>query len=647
MTNQETELKKAIYQDKAAMLYGNSVVSVLITLCSSSALVFGFENPEAQKFKTIWWAIMVTLLFCRSVDAIYWHKKKQCQNYDGRKATYRYIAGTFATALMWCLYSLYILEHSDIIELASNIIIVSAMAGGGATLLAANKYASVGYTFIILIPASLALTLSYEDYKFLLGILGLGFGGVLILTSNRSADFTRQALKFKNENEVLVHQMEEQVEQRTEKIFKLSNLDPLTGLLNRTAFLKQLSQQIDSCSALKQKLAVLFIDLDGFKKVNDSIGHEAGDKVLEKTAGRLIKTCPDGGIICRWGGDEFIMALSNTDRVTAMDISKAVIEELSKTHKLKDNRLTIGACIGIAMFPEHSLSSSMLIRLADTAMYHQKKLSPSKAFIFSEQLGNKVSREHRLKAGLSQAIIKKQLRLVFQPIVYSSNKKTCAFEALLRWKFGWEHIQPSEFIGFAEQYGMIKEIGTWVLNEACRIANCWNKERKILVNVNVSVIQLQDDDFITTVEHALRSNQLAPELLNIEITESIIISDEQVIVNINKLQSIGVKVSVDDFGTGYSSLSAIQNLNVNIVKIDRSFVDSIDTNGLSIIKAIMSISNSLNYSVVGEGVETHEQAEKLTALGVHCLQGFYISKPMEYDQIEGFLEQEKSQSDMI
>jgi len=432
--------------------------------------------------------------------------------------------------------------------------------------------------------------------------------------------------------------MEKKVAHRTEQIYELSNIDPLTGLLNRTAFSHQLEQELNAAKYSNQRLALLFIDLDEFKKVNDTIGHETGDKLLTRTAKRLEKACPKKGILCRWGGDEFIMALPDTDRTAALDQSTLIIKQLSKPHKFNDNRLSVGATIGISMFPEHSLNASMLIRLADTAMYYQKKQSQSQAFVFSEQLGKQVNRQHRLKAGLAQAISKKQLRLVFQPIIRSDDGQPFAFEALLRWKFGQEHIQPIEFITIAEQYGMIKSIGAWVLNEACKIASNWDRGRKLIVNVNVSVIQLKDSDFISIVKQALMDNQFPPELLNLEITESEVISDENVIGNIDKLQSMGVKVSIDDFGTGYSSLSAIQNMDIDIVKIDRSFIDSLDTSGLAIVQAIMNIAESLNYSVIAEGVETTEQAEQLKSLGVHSQQGFYFARPMEYDQIEGFLD---------
>lgn len=581
---------------------------------------------------------MAAIVLIRAVDAVWFHKNLSGKNFNGGYAIRRYITGTLITAVMWSIYSVGMLQYSNTIELASNIIIVSALAGGGASILAAHKSASIAFSTIILIPYSLALVMSFEDYQFLLGVLGLCFGTVMILTSNKSANFTRQALWFKNENEVLVHHMEDQVEQRTQQIYELSNLDPLTGLLNRTAFLDFLATKLEESHSSQQPLALLFIDLDKFKKINDTVGHEIGDKVLSQTALRLKEFCSGEQLLCRWGGDEFIMVLPNTERTPATKLSDDIIKELSKPYSFNESRQSISATIGIAMYPEHSRDASMLIRLADAAMYYQKDQLSSKAFVFSEQLGKQITREHRLKAGLAQALKKQELRLVFQPIIDSETGSAIAFEALLRWRFGRENIAPTEFIGIAEQYGMIHQIGAWVLNEACKAASSWDRSKNLVVNVNVSVIQLQDDHFIDIVRSALKHHKLPAEFLNIEITESVLASDKEILsYRVDQLKSMGVKVSIDDFGTGYSSLSVIQDLAIDIVKIDRTFIDSLDTKGLPIVKAIMDIASSLNYIVIAEGVENIQQAQRLLSLGVNSQQGFYFAKPMEFNQVDGFL----------
>ncbi len=593
-------------------------------------LVFGFENPEAADFKLLWWAGMMAILAARAIDVIWWKKTQQIKHYDGKKATLRFVFGVNLTALMWCVYSLSVFQSSNNIELACNIIIVSSLAGGASTVLAAHRFTVIVYSFLLLAPFSFALLLSSQVYQSLLGALGLAFSLVMVFTARKAATFTKKALQFKNENEVLVHHMEEQVAQRTQKIYELSSLDPLTGLLNRRTFLNKLSQQIELSKSLNQSLALLFIDLDGFKKINDAIGHEMGDKILSRTGDRLKDFCGKDQISCRWGGDEFIMVFPNTGSTMAQLESKKIIASISKPHEFNDNRLLVSATVGISMFPQHSTEAALLIRLADAAMYYQKKQAPSRAFVFSEELDEQILREHQLKSGLAQALNKQELRLVFQPIVCSKTRQTLGFETLVRWQFGKESIPATEFIDIAEQYGMIQSIGAWVIQEACNIASSWDRSQTLVVSVNVSITQLQDENFLNIVDLAIQNSGLASEQLNIEITESVFASDRDLIFKqVAALQSRGIKVSIDDFGTGYSSLSIIQDLAVDIIKIDQYFVANLDTKGRTIIHAIITIANSLDYLVIAEGVESAAQAKTLSDLGVYCQQGYYYSKPIE------------------
>ncbi|MGY5450404.1 putative bifunctional diguanylate cyclase/phosphodiesterase [Agarivorans sp. MS3-6] len=615
---------------------------ILISIIASSFLVFAFSSPEIAQFKHAWWLLMTSLLLIRLLDLWWWTSQQKNTLFNGRKAIARFITGANITAVMWSLYVLFIVsnEFTSDIDLSTHIIIISAMAGGSATVLAGHKHTAMFYAFILLAPPSTALLLSGEHNKQMLGILGLLFSIVMLVIAKKNALFTEQAMLLKNENAVLVHQMEEQVEQRTNTIYELSNLDPLTNLFNRTAFLRHLRQELTQSQKAHQQLAVLFIDLDGFKKINDAIGHDTGDQVLKNTADRLQQQCANPKLLCRWGGDEFLIALNNTNQSSAITYAKKIIENLSTAYSFENNRLSVGATVGIAFYPEHADNEHSLIRLADTAMYAQKKRIPCSVGVFSEQLEKQIHRELRLKDGLSQAINKQQFSLVFQPILRSSDKSIVAFEALLRWQLEQEFIPPDEFISIAEQYGLIRQIGAWVLQQACEVASRWPAEQKLAVCVNVSVIQLEDSDFIDIVAAALIQSQLPAEQLHIEITESVFTSDTALLsTQIRALQKKGITVSIDDFGTGYSSLSLMQDLAVNIVKIDRSFVDRIDTNGYAIINAVMNIADSLKYEVVAEGIETKEQMHTLTDLGVDYLQGYYFSKPLSIEHTKQFIAQ--------
>ncbi|MGY0627125.1 MAG: putative bifunctional diguanylate cyclase/phosphodiesterase, partial [Paraglaciecola chathamensis] len=438
------------------------------------------------------------------------------------------------------------------------------------------------------------------------------------------------------ENASLVEHMEAQVEKRTRKIYELSNLDPLTGLYNRTAFLNHVKLTLEHCVTQHQPMALLFIDLDGFKKINDTIGHDAGDQILTQTAQRLKEHCLDQQLLCRWGGDEFLIALPNTQQASAVAQAKNLIEHISQAYLFENTQLSLGATIGISLYPQHADNELQLIQLADMAMYYQKKRAISTSGVFSKELGDKLVREQYLKDGLARAIENKELSLSFQPIMASDNSEICAFEALLRWQKEQEHISPAEFIPIAEQHGLIRKIGTWVLNKACFVAASWPKP--IAVSVNVSVSQLQSEDFITIVEEALLTSGLPANLLHLEITESVFSFDKDIMIaRIKILQSRGIKVSIDDFGTEYSSLSVMQDLAVNTVKIDRSFVSRLDSSGLAIVQAVVNIAHAFDYLVVAEGVETKEQAIILQNLGVHFSQGFYFSKPIPEKNVLQFI----------
>ncbi|TEW45741.1 GGDEF domain-containing protein [Psychromonas algicola] len=410
-------------RDAATLLYGNAVAGIAITLLTSSFLVFAFSYPVIDVYKLVWWCGMFTLLLIRSIDTLWWNLKLKHSDFDGEASVKRFAFGANITAIMWSIYLIYSTTHSNEMELTSTIIAVASMAGGSVAVLNAHKFTTLFFPFALLFPGSIALLLSGIYSLQLLGILGFSFSIVILAIAKKSADFTLHTLFLKNENSVLIHQMEEKVKQRTQKIFELSNIDPLTGLYNRSAFLNQLKTLTLSPA---NSFALLFIDLDGFKKINDVNGHKIGDEILRNTATRINTFTEDSSFVCRWGGDEFLIAF-----------------------------------------------------------------------------------------------ISKQIK---------------------------------------------------------------------------------------------------------------------------RLQAIGVKVSMDDFGTGYSSLSVMQDLAVDIVKIDRSFVNKLDNNENAIISAIMNISSSLNFLVVAEGVETIQQEKVLLELGVHYLQGYYYAKPLEVGHIKGYLDENYKQT---
>nr|WP_289847307.1 EAL domain-containing protein [Alteromonas sp. C1M14] len=434
--------------------------------------------------------------------------------------------------------------------------------------------------------------------------------------------------------------LEETVEQRTKDVTRLSNLDPLTMLMNRTGFLKQLSLSIDKCKSHNASLALLFIDLDGFKQVNDSLGHPIGDRVLVKVADVLKQHAPKHNL-ARWGGDEFIIIIENVSAETATIAALAIRKDIAAPMNIDENEISLDATIGIALCPEHTDDPQRLIQEADLTMYHEKRLRQSHVAVFNTAIYASVRREQQLREGLRIAIEQNAFYLVYQPLICSRTGMVSSFEALIRWQYNDTLISPGEFIPIAERCGIIIHLGEWVLRTACKDAARWQDSR-IAVSVNVSVAQLMEDDFVARLSQILSSTGLAPTRLHLEVTESVFADNTtKLTAQINGIKAMGVTISIDDFGTGFSSLSQLHILNFDHIKIDRSFIQALDTTGEPIVRAALLIAGEFGCKTIAEGVETENQAARLKAMGVDCLQGFYFGKPQREETLTQWFHNDK------
>ncbi|MEN8635505.1 EAL domain-containing protein [Pseudoalteromonas distincta] len=628
------------------ILYSNAISGIAVSVLVSVALVFAFDinNEETNHDKVVWLGIMMCVLTLRIIDlGLFFKDQNSSQPYNTHCYLNRFAIGCTSTAVSWCGYALWFHSTSSTVEVTTTIAILSALAGGSANLLSGSRFTAVLYSFTLLAPYSFLLTLSNNHYQHVLGLLGLTFATIMIASSYKSATFTHSAIKLKNQNREILNEMENKVEQRTEEIYHLSNTDPLTNLLNRTAFLKNANKQL--ADNPKEPFALLFVDLDGFKQINDSLGHKVGDKVLKEIALKISNICNQQLFKCRWGGDEFLILATYQNQAELIEFANKVLKSISAEHETYKYQKWISATMGIAIYPEHGSDLNTLIRSADTAMYHQKRIAKGNINIYNDSLKLKQEREYLLSQRLANAIEENSLRLVFQPIVDSKTSKVTSFESLLRWQLDGENIFPDEFITIAEQYGLITQLGLWVIDQACIQAKKFSHlQPQIAVSVNVSVIQLQDPDFVTKVLKIVNTYQVEPKNLHIEITESVFAEDKLTFLTaVKALQKQGFCISIDDFGTGYSSLSSMLDIGVDIVKIDRSFIQNMDKRGLSIIHAIVQMASSLDFTVVAEGVETIEQANTLTNIGVSHLQGYYFSKPMEVNFVDAYLNEQNKQ----
>ncbi|HEX7220742.1 MAG TPA: EAL domain-containing protein [Burkholderiales bacterium] len=458
------------------------------------------------------------------------------------------------------------------------------------------------------------------------------------VTTEREADLrVQQAL---GELERAVAERTAELEEAKARAQHLADHDALTGLPNRRLLEDRLTQALALSHRNRKGSAVMFVDLDRFKTVNDSLGHAVGDALLKEIANRLIGQLREGDTICRIGGDEFVVVLPEVKRSSDVaHVAQKVLEQLSQPVVVEERELIVTCSIGIAVYPDDGRDAESLIRNADAAMYHAKELGRANYQFFTEQMNAAASRRLQLESDLRRAVGRGELRVHFQPIVDTASGRVAAHEALARWqhpKRGLVH--PSEFIQLAEETGIILKIGEWVLAEACR----WNtfigapsqNGGNLQIAVNLSARQFNDPQLPKVVARALKETGLPPRLLELEITESTAMQQTDVTLRtLKRLKALGVSIAIDDFGTGYSSLSYLRRFPVDKVKIDRSFVGEVPENRDqgAIVAAIVALAHALQIKVVAEGVETEAQREFLASCGCDFIQGYLVGKPADAD----------------
>jgi diguanylate cyclase (GGDEF)-like protein/PAS domain S-box-containing protein len=435
--------------------------------------------------------------------------------------------------------------------------------------------------------------------------------------------------------------------QLTHRLSFQAKHDSLTGLPNRSELDTQLPLWVASAARQKLTMAVMMVDLDGFKHVNDTLGHAEGDALLRQVAQRLKKASRASDVLARTGGDEFtLVATELRSEIDGMRVAQRLIDALSVPCDLNGRELFITSSIGLAVFSTDGVDAATLQRNADSAMYAAKAAGRNQAKRYDPQMSVAAVERLELEGQLRRALENEELHLHYQPQV-NRNETVVGVEALLRWnhpKMG--RISPARFIPVAEQSGLIVPIGTWVLNEACRQAKTWQQAGcpPVCVAVNVSAMQFQQAEFVNLVAACLAETELEPTLLELELTESMLLTNiEEVLKKLSALRLMGVNIAIDDFGTGYSSLAYLQKLPIDRLKIDQSFVrelTTVDTAGGShtaVISAIVSLARSLGKGVVAEGVETAMQRDYLVDIGCGTLQGYLYSPPVSPEQIEKIL----------
>lgn len=404
--------------------------------------------------------------------------------------------------------------------------------------------------------------------------------------------------------------------------------DSLTGMPNRLSFWQRLQEIVNQVRPYNGSAVVMLFDLDNFKDVNDTQGHDAGDKLLQDLASRLSFFRKTSETLYRLGGDEFALVSHDLSEVMALERANIIREKISQPYQIYDSLIHIGACIGIVISDGES-RTDYLYKCADLALYEAKKEGAGKIQIFRPDMLERLQENKSFEDDLQQALDKGEFRVYYQPIADTINGEIYGYEALVRWFHPLRgSVPPSEFIPVAEKIGLINPLGEWVLRTACREATSWSSPLK--VSVNVSPIQLINSSLTDTVISILKSTGLDPHRLDLEITESDVFNENTRSLEIlSQLRELGVQISIDDFGTGYSSLSRLSYFPFDKIKIDRSFVINIpgQKDDLDIVRLIISMGKSLHMRIVAEGVETEEQLKSLQKLGCDLVQGYLIGKP--------------------
>ena len=414
------------------------------------------------------------------------------------------------------------------------------------------------------------------------------------------------------------------------QLSQLAYFDQLTGLANRAQLYNELDKRLHEAKQDNIPLALVFIDLDGFKHINDSLGHEAGDTLLKEIAKRLKYCVRESDFASRLGGDEFLLIISHAMQLkTVVDILTKLSALIVCPIKLDSQEVIVTPSIGISLYPEDGQDRETLIRCADMALYDAKAAGKNQFKFFRTELTTIASNRLEMETALRKAVALVEFIVDFQPIVCLKSLSVTGFEALIRWNRPTGLLPPLAFIRLAEEAGLIQAIGLWVLEKACQVANTWPQQ--YTVNVNCSALQFREFDFVSRVEQALKESGLAPQRLLLELTEDILLhGDNAQIERLTKLRTLGVRLSIDDYGTGYSSLAYIKRYSPESLKIDKMFVDDLDTNANSaaIVSATIMMAHSLGMTVVAEGVERFAQVDLLSRMGCDQAQGFFFSKPL-------------------
>ena len=649
-------LHTRLQEDQARALYAHAGSGLAMSAIASLLVAIMVATPDDRGEIIGWLCAMGIVLAVRAADLLFWYPKRQLVSAGGRGDIARYAAGVAAAALVWLTFPPLFFSSMTETGRAGSAVVLAAMAGGSPIMLGAVFPIAIGYCLSLIVPFSLMFLLHPGRVNAVLGALGLVDAVVMSATCKilhgRVMAFIRLARSHQLLTEEAVFQqgraqaaqvalqeanlsLEARVQQRTadlqheiterksyaRALARLASIDPLTGLLNRSMLSERLGELLKEREQSGSVLAVLFLDLDGFKQINDMQGHGVGDHVLQVVAARLTERCATAEL-ARWGGDEFVVVTTRQCEEQAIqDFAASICKCLSSPIDVGPlqagtRSVRVSATIGIALCPVHGSTQDELIGAADVSMYAGKNEGGGCITIFNPSLARLISERRLLEQSLRSAPADGALALHYQPIIDAHSGRCDVMEALLRWthpELG--RISPDIFIPIAEQSEQIVAIGRFVLQQACRAAMLWPGAEPPAVSVNISIAQILSGHLLEDVQEALDASGLPVHRLHLEITESMFVADYiRIMPVLEELRVRGVRLALDDFGTGFSSLARLKTLPIDTIKIDKAFVQ-----------------------VESEQGSADSQKSMLTKLGTNRLQGYLISRPMPADTVSGWL----------
>ncbi len=423
-----------------------------------------------------------------------------------------------------------------------------------------------------------------------------------------------------------------------ERIVNLARHDTLTGIANRAVLREKLEEASARLRGHREPFTVLMLDLDGFKYINDTVGHAAGDQLLKELAGRLQSSLTESDTLARLGGDEFaiIQTAETNQRERAIALALKVLDIVCRPFDLDGHNVTVGTSIGIALAPENGTEPGELLKKADLALYRVKSEGRNNFSFFDDELSKEATARHRLLNDLRAALSRDEFELYYQPVIDAKTARPCGTEALIRWRHLVDGlISPDRFIWLAEESGLMEQLGEWILERACADAASWPENIKVAVNL--SAAQFRSGNLFDVILCALVESGLPPERLELEITESLLLENkERYGVMIQQLKNIGISIVLDDFGTGYSSLSYLTKFPFDKIKIDKSFTQGLSNRAdcAAVVASVLTLARGLDMIVTAEGVETKVQFELLRAAGVDQIQGYLFGRPVPVAELD-------------